>query len=862
MTRTILIVVGVAFLVVGIAAAVALPEQRPRLPVELGGASGFEVRGQHPERPTADHSLRAGDRLLEIDGHAPPSKFWFDFYLDGKRVGDTVDLVVERDGRPVHAQSKLVRSLSTMLLVINFLVSVCVWAFAMLVLLWARSLREAAIFAWTGTSLAVVMLVYWPENDLGFEGGQWLSLVLSNMLYPLTVTFLLHFALIYPEGWWRRWMRWLAPLIYLPALAVGACLVALLPPARQGLDPQAVQAFQVVFERALPIQLAVYFLLGLAAFAVSYRRTAREDSRQRLKWLFWGFGVAVSPHLLLYELPKAFGASPLIPEYVGYLFVPFGPVAFFISVVRHRLFDVNVVIRRSLVYSLLTIFLVSVYLMLVGLGDWLTVNWLGHQAAWLRVVVVLLLAAAFEPARRTTQKVVDRIFYRTQHDQRVALLEFSRRLAHTLDIYKLAGTLKELLDQVMPMERFIVFTAGDDEVVEVRPRDGEESSPDPLRIPLEHLPGLAGRVDSGAFEPRALPNQLGGIAMLVPLKVEERLAGLLALGPKRDGIGFKGDDHRFIKALAAQTAVAFDRARAFKVIQDMNVSLEQKVWKRTQQLAEANDRMAEQFEQLQQLNEMKEALSRMVVHDLKNPVSTILLGLEFLDRSEVGELPPNVSSTLGIISSTAQEIQDLISNLLDVYRMETGELNLTRAATPLGELFDEGIRRVKVLAQYRRVQMLSRADGDLAPELDRDLMIRVLVNLLTNAVKHSRRDGVVELTATGSAGKGSPQGELEIAVTNGGPIIPPELQARVFEKFFQVEAKKTGVIAGTGLGLTFCRLVVEAHGGDIRVDSPVPGREDGARFVVTLPIGPRLDAQAEASQTRQAQDEPAEPSPA
>ena len=832
MLRPVLIVFGFATLLLGLMASVDLPNQKPRLAVELGGVEGLRIDATHPAAVNAPDVLQLGDRIIELAGRSVLNGSHLFFGLDGHRVGDRVELVVDRAGQPTRVWAVLVPSLSTGFLIVNFGVALLVWAFAMLIIS-KSSLPVSNVFYWMAMSLSMILFIYFPENRLLFSGGQHVSNFFGNGLIPLTSALFLHFALIYPDGYRKRWMRWLPLPIHSLALVTGAGLVFLLTQARSSMSPADVTSYLTLVDRILPIELALFFLAGLVVLILQFRASRTPSARKQISWLFWGFALGASPYLLLFELPKSFGLEPVLQEWLTILFFVCAPSAFFVSVVRHQMLAVNVVVRRSLVYSLLTIFVVSLYLALISLVDLLTVRYWGQTTPWLRVVVVLMLAAAFEPARRLAQALVDRLFYRAQQDQSRGLIDFSRELAHSLDLYQLSTSMHEMLDRLLPIESMVVFTADDGMATELVPHDELEGRK-PLQIRLENLPGLTGTADSGAFAPVSLPEELAGTDMLVPLKVEDRLAGVLALGPKRSGGGFSADEHRFVKAVAAQTAVAFDRARAFKVIQDMNVSLEQKVWKRTQQLAQANDRLAEQYEQLKQLNDMKEALTRMVVHDLKNPVSTILLGLEFLDRSQVGDLPDNVTSTLNIISSTALEIQDLIANLLDVYRMEAGELQLTRSPVPLQELFDEGVRRVKILAQYRRVQIMTRVDLDLSPELDRDLLIRVLVNLLTNAVKHSRREGVIELVATVSKG-GSGRSMVEIAVTNSGLAIPADLQERVFEKFFQAEAKKTGVIAGTGLGLAFCKLVVEAHGGRIWVESPVPGRQDGACFSMALP---------------------------
>lgn len=118
------------------------------------------------------------------------------------------------------------------------------------------------------------------------------------------------------------------------------------------------------------------------------------------------------------------------------------------------------------------------------------------------------------------------------------------------------------------------------------------------------------------------------------------------------------------------------------------------------------------------------------------------------------------------------------------------------------------------------------------------MMGRVLVNLLSNSIKFAPRQSQVVLDAAASGAPGD-GGELCLGVANHGPVIAPEYQQRIFERFAPVERRSLGPLRGTGLGLAFCRMVVEAHGGKIAVVSPLPGVSHGARFEIHLPIGRR-----------------------
>jgi len=202
---------------------------------------------------------------------------------------------------------------------------------------------------------------------------------------------------------------------------------------------------------------------------------------------------------------------------------------------------------------------------------------------------------------------------------------------------------------------------------------------------LETL-GVAGR-DSSFLAPPGMPGPEAEV--LVPLRAEERLVGLIVLGRKRSGLVYGEEDLRFIDAVADQTAVAFEKARAFKIIKDLNISLEQRVYERTAQLAEVNDRLLEQYHKLKELDELKEAMTRMIVHDLRNPVSTIMLGLDFIDHIDAGGLDDEVRHALEVIRNTAAEMKDLIGDMLDINRMESGNLLLDRQTVQVGSLVEE-----------------------------------------------------------------------------------------------------------------------------------------------------------------------------
>ncbi len=240
----------------------------------------------------------------------------------------------------------------------------------------------------------------------------------------------------------------------------------------------------------------------------------------------------------------------------------------------------------------------------------------------------------------------------------------------------------------------------------------------------------------------------------------------------------------------------------------------------------------EKNEKLSQLEKMKEELMHMIVHDLKNPLTNFTIGLEML-MDEKGELPDDVyDDTLEALLVSSRDLNAMVQNILDVYKMEEEKIDPAKEQTNLVDLTNEVVQLFGLKIREKEVQLSVSNPEEMPPLwIDTYLIKRVMANLLNNAIKHTPKGGEIKIRIDDHSLKDY----VCCSITDSGSGLPPEYHEMIFDKFEQVNIKLSSVrIRGHGLGLAFCKMAVEAHQGRIWLESDGEGR--GCTFRFTLPL--------------------------
>ena len=320
---------------------------------------------------------------------------------------------------------------------------------------------------------------------------------------------------------------------------------------------------------------------------------------------------------------------------------------------------------------------------------------------------------------------------------------------------------------------------------------------------------------------RSLAAQIGATSFLsVPLKAGDWILGSLTVSRIQAHI-FTQDDLEVVVTFANQLAVALDNIAAYREIETLNVGLEQKVHDRTAQLEAAN-------EQLKEMDRLKSSFVSVASHELRTPVTSIKGYVENMLEGLTGTLTQKQSHYLSRIKYNVERLTRMISDLLDLSRIEAGRIELRLGPVPIIELVNDAVESLQSTARTKSLTLEVLHSCKVATlQADRDRLTQILTNLIGNAIKFTGRGGKIQVKT-----QARDDGFLEICVADTGCGIRPDEVPKVFEKFY----RGTGIPAeahGAGLGLAIVKSLVEIHGGHIWAESTLG---TGSCFFFTIPF--------------------------
>ena len=633
----------------------------------------------------------------------------------------------------------------------------------------------------------------------------WEYLVLGT--FALVSIAFLHFVLLYTETRVSRLFTYSLYGVLLPLLA----LAPLSPLVLAGQVEKALGYSLQMGPLFIPWVFALYGLVGMGLVLLirMYRRTRSPDQRNRLSYLMIGTGAS-----LLGATSDYIFAAGLLPQPGGIIGNIIWAGCCTMSMTRYRLLGVRMVLSKAIGFALASVVAILPFAVLIYVA--LRVADVQQMSMPMTIVLLAALALVAQPLLSWTQGVVNRWFYRRRYDIIEALRYFSERAKFIRDLDSLVGSLVRLLSASMETEKVSVYahfppsyvpvghTGVSEEDLPVIPEESvfvqwlAQHDSTITSEEMEEVPALQALTADESLVLEAVDAEI-----VVPMKIEEELAGVVFIGAPRTGRPYSAEDLDLLWTVANQAALSLEGARLLAVER-------------------------ERVEQIRRSSELRSDFLVTIAHELKTPVTVIKAALEMLE--ELGK--ERTDGTESVLTSGASRnvraLENLVNDLMTFAKARHQTLEIDRRPVDAKELLKRVQDQMEPLVsrQGQTLEVFVPSDTPLV-SVDPDQFNHIINNLLSNAIKYTPTKGSIRL------GLWVEDSNLTLTVADTGTGIPEEDMPWIFEPYRRARGALDSAARGSGLGLAITKALVELHGGTIQVVSKVG---EGSTFTISIPL--------------------------
>jgi hypothetical protein len=528
--------------------------------------------------------LRAGDVLVAIDGRPVDSPADVVDFAHLAKPGSLVTYTLLRLGTREMIQVQLapVPQGNSVLYYVLAAVGVFTLVVGAAVRLRRPGNQSSLHFFW----LSIAFFGVFAFSPAGrFNHLDWVFYWADEISMLALGPMLFHFSLVFPDrstSWARTALgARLLPLIYLPALLMGTTRVVAIGGLDQRLDLWRVIA---ALDRCDPLYLAICLACGFVVLANALAHVRSVTARRQLRWIVWGTALGGGPFAVGYALPFALGVEPSVR--MELLAIPLGliPLAFASAIVRYRLMDVEVIVKRSLVWVAAVAASVAIYALLLRAAGWLFLENGSQTNTIIAALATLVMVLLARPVKDGIQTVLDRAFYRDRYDYRQALVGFARDLSTDLDIDRLSDRLIARVTETLVIDRMALMlvdeAAGAFRALRAhgfvgRPPELRVDSGMGARLAAGHVIAL----DDPLSQRRFAMDEIGhwrdqGVHYFIPCVSKQTTIALLALGRKERAEPLSSEDMALLVAVAAQVATSLENGRLYQQLKQQASEVE------------------------------------------------------------------------------------------------------------------------------------------------------------------------------------------------------------------------------------------------------------------------------------------------
>jgi signal transduction histidine kinase len=559
--------------------------------------------------------------------------------------------------------------------------------------------------------------------------------------------------------------------------------------------------------------------------AITYFKESSALERQRAQVILLGSFVGLFLPALGAISIVVFRAN--IPFNLLALPVIFFPISIAYAIVKHNLFDIDIIIQKALVYSTLTAVVGGVLVLMVIAFNVAFASYGGWRNPVFFVVLSTFLVIALNPLKNQIQNFIDLSFFRTKYDYRRIIEEISFVMTSLLNLDDITDKIISTIGQTMfsnPVSVILFDENSGDYRVYAKSKEAD------IRTTTiqgsSKLIQLLNRYKKEIFKEDLIADDRYmkhrdtlmklfndfNAALFIPMFFKKELIGILSLGEKRSGLSYNSQDIKLLRILANQSAIAIENAFAYKLVEDYAKKLE-----------EANKELRETQAQLIQAEKMSAIgqLAAGIAHEIRNPLNIIEGARYYLYQMVDGENSEIIREYLDYIKHEVERTNHLIDSLLKLSKMEPPHFESVNINT----ILQNTLVLVRKQISDSKIELITNLDPHIPRIMaDPNQLWQVFINILINAIQAMPSGGKLQIDT------GLCKERLDhvfISFRDTGVGIDEEDLPKIFDPFF---TKKS---TGTGLGLSVSYKIIEGHKGKITVSSE---KEKGTTFVIELPL--------------------------
>ena len=509
------------------------------------------------------------------------------------------------------------------------------------------------------------------------------------------------------------------------------------------------------------------------------------------------------------------------------------------AIIKHKLFDIRAVVARSLTYILVILTVSVAYgiiaFVIVG-GTVFRDSRLSFSQRLFYALLAVILAFTFQSIRRFFQRATDKIFYRDKYDPQELINAVGRILTAEIRLNVLTKEVTAVISKQMRVNKVDIVVVNDKNIYYQARVLRSDSSELELKDLQELGKPMLVADDMSTGDRKDIMDKYG-LRVSITLRTSEEFVGYLLLGEKLSGDIYNEQDLAVLRIIANELAVAVQNAKAYTEIQQFNKTLQAKVVAATQKLRKAN-------EDLKELDQAKDEFISMASHQLRTPLTTAKGYVSMVLEGDFGKINPAMKEPLTQSLDSANRMAGLVSDLLNVSRMEAGRFFIDPTDVDLNVEVPAELAQLQTMADSKKVKVVFDKPAKPVPmmRLDLDKTRQVIMNLVDNAIHYSAPPNGggevhVRLVQEGE--------DIVFKVEDNGIGVPEAQQKKLFKKFFRAGNAQNARPDGTGLGLYLVKRVVEDQGGEVVFESK---EGKGSTFGFRIPIHNKIKPNSKAAQ--------------